>query len=36
MKVDYCNKKSTKSNSEISGKENVKETLVSKSPGVSD
>lgn len=28
-KVDYCNKKTTKSNSEISGKENVKEAFIS-------
>lgn len=31
-KADYCNKKTTKSNSEISGKENVKEALISGDP----
>lgn len=32
--ADYCDKKSTKSNGEISGKENVKGSLISRGPGV--
>lgn len=32
--ADYCDKKSTKSNGEISGKENEKGSLISRGPGV--